>query len=151
MFEYQHTQAGTFLRSIFAGCALVSAAVTLPLSQVDPAYAFIPALVAIVLAICLVLFHSLTVTISRDEIMLRYGIGLIHKRFATADLANATAVQNRWNYGWGIRLTPHGWLFNVSGFDAVEIQLKSGAKYRIGTDEPDKLLGAVHSAINSSH
>jgi len=55
-------------------------------------------------------------------------------------------VHNHWYYGRGIKLTPHGWLFNVSGFDAVEIQLKNGRKYRIGTDEPDALLAAIESA-----
>jgi hypothetical protein len=31
------------------------------------------------------------------------------------------------------------WIYNVSGFDAVEIKLKNGKVYRIGTDEPKKL------------
>ncbi len=32
-------------------------------------------------------------------------------------------------------------------YDAVEIQLKNGRRYRIGTDEPAELLGAVESVI----
>ncbi len=46
-----------------------------------------------------------------------------------------------WYYGWGIRgwLWPKMWIYNVSGFDAVEIKLKNGKMYRIGTDEPKKL------------
>jgi hypothetical protein len=35
----------------------------------------------------------------------------------------------------------------VSGFDAIEIQLKNERKYRIGTDQPKKLLAAVESAL----
>jgi hypothetical protein len=31
------------------------------------------------------------------------------------------------------------WIYNVSGFDAVEIKLKNDKIYRIGTDEPKKL------------
>ena len=60
-----------------------------------------------------------------------------------SDIRDAKAVKNRWYYGWGIRLSPHGWLFNVSGFDAVELEMANGVKYRIGTDEPDKLLAAI--------
>ena len=53
--------------------------------------------------------------------------------------------KNRWYNGWGIRLIPRGWIFNVSGFDAVEIQMKNGRRYRIGTDEPEALLAAIQS------
>jgi len=41
-----------------------------------------------------------------------------------------------WLVGWGIRWTGSGWLFNVSGLDAVELSLKSGRRFRIGTDDP---------------
>jgi hypothetical protein len=34
---------------------------------------------------------------------------------------------------------PKMWIYNVSGFDAVEIKMKDGKTYRIGTDEPEKL------------
>jgi hypothetical protein len=35
------------------------------------------------------------------------------------------------------------WIYNVSGFDAVEITMKNGKIYRIGTDEPLKLEQAI--------
>ncbi len=38
------------------------------------------------------------------------------------------------------------WLFNVSGRDAVELKMKSGRTYRIGTDRPDALEAAVRAA-----
>lgn len=50
-------------------------------------------------------------------------------------------------YGWGIHLTPHGWLYNVSGSDAVEIRMKTGKKYRIGTDVPEELERAISRSI----
>jgi hypothetical protein len=39
----------------------------------------------------------------------------------------------------------------VSGFDAIEIQLKNERKYRIGTNQPKELLAAVESALASSN
>ncbi len=56
-------------------------------------------------------------------------------------------MSNRWYYGWGIRLTPHGRLYNLSGLEAVEVQLNTGKKFRIGTDEPDALVRALRAAI----
>ena len=149
MIFYQHTQAGTLLRSIFGGCIVLSAAIALVLARVEPAAAFIPILAATILAIALLLFHSLTVKVSHAEIALSFGIGMIRKRFATADVAGAAAVRNRWYYGWGVRLTPHGWLFNVSGLDAVELELENGRTYRIGTDQPVELLHAIESVTGS--
>ncbi|MDY7014940.1 MAG: hypothetical protein SVX43_15355 [Cyanobacteriota bacterium] len=62
----------------------------------------------------------------------------------------AVAVKNPWYYGWGIRLTPRGWLFNVSGLDAVEISLNSGRHFRIGTDRPRELERAIRRAAHLS-
>jgi len=39
------------------------------------------------------------------------------------------------------------WIYNVSGFDAVEIKLKNGKTYRIGTDESQKLEQAILRSI----
>ena len=59
----------------------------------------------------------------------------------------AQPVTNKWYYGWGIKRTPHGWLFNVSGLQAVEITLRSAKKYRIGTDEPERLADAIRANL----
>jgi len=64
-----------------------------------------------------------------------------------SQVQNAAVVRNKWYYGWGIRLTPGGWLWNVSGLDAVELTFKNGKKFRIGTDEPDRLLQALPVGI----
>lgn len=104
----------------------------------------------VVLAILLVLFHSLTVRVSNKTIHLSFGVGLIRKSFSIEDINEASAVSNRWYHGWGIKKISGGWLYNVSGFDAVEIKLKNGRRNRIGTDEPKKLLAAISSAMDSS-
>ena len=98
-----------------------------------------------IILIWAILLDSLTVRISNNFIEIRFGIGIIRKQFAIAKIQSATIVRNKWYYGWGIRLTPHGWLYNVAGLDAVEIRLNNGKQYRIGTDEPKEL----HKAINS--
>ncbi len=145
MVHYEHTQPGTLMRNLLGLNVAVAAVVALLLASADPSFTVIPLTVAAILVAVFVLFHSLTVEVSGDWITLRFGIGLIRKRFAVADVQGATAVRNRWYYGWGIRITPHGWLFNVSGYDAVELELKNGRKVRIGTDEPAKLLAAIES------
>jgi len=92
----------------------------------------------------------LTVRISRSDIAISFGVGLIRKRFSIGDIRSVRIARNRWYNGWGIRKIRGGWLYNVSGFDAIEIQLKNERKYRIGTDQPKKLFAAVESALAGS-
>ena len=107
-------------------------------------------MLALILGIVVVLFHSLTVRISRSDIAISFGVGLIRKRFPIGDIRSVRIARNRWYNGWGIRKIRGGWLYNVSGFDAIEIQLKNERKYRIGTDQPKKLFAAVESALAGS-
>ena len=92
-------------------------------------------------------FGWLTVSLSDQAIHVRFGVGLIRRRIPIADVQSVQAVRNAWYYGWGIRLTPHGWLWNVAGLDAVELELKGGRRFRIGTDEPGALEAAIRRAL----
>lgn len=147
MASYEHTQAGTFVRVtmtvVFVGMLALAGA----LGMRDPALIWVFLAMAAVMVVVLFLFHSLTVEIADGEVRLRFGVGLIRKRIPVKEIAAAEVVRNRWWYGWGIKLTPHGWLFNVSGYDAVQVTLRDGRKYRIGTDEPRKLHRAVEDAM----
>ena len=104
--------------------------------------------VFVMLAVCLVLFAALTVKVDSRDVSLRFGIGVIRKKFPVIGIETAGIVRNPWYYGWGIRKTPDGWLYNVSGLLAVELRMKSGGKYRIGTDDPLGLLNAIEAVIS---
>jgi uncharacterized membrane protein YeaQ/YmgE (transglycosylase-associated protein family) len=152
MYDYEHSQPGTLIRvllGIFGVAFCTPAAVNLA-SGVETETAIVFIVVAVMCASIVALFHSLTVRVSRNDISLSFGIGLIRKRFLIDEIKSATIVRNRWYNGWGIRKIWGGWLYNVSGFDAVEIQLKNDRKYRIGTDQPCELLAAVESASGIS-
>ncbi len=103
--------------------------------------------VLIIIAVALVLFSTLTVVIWEDELEVRFGPGPIRKRFKLRDIESCRVVKNHWYYGWGIRLTPHGVLYNVSGFYAVELRLRTGKKFRIGTDVPQELDAAIRQVL----
>lgn len=142
---YRHTQIGTLLRWA-AGATIV---LLLAISTVISWHPLV-LLVAGLLAAALFLFHSLTVEVTQSLMVVRFGPGLIRRSFAVPSIRTAQAVRNHWYYGWGIRLTPHGWLFNVSGLDAVQIRLENGRQYRIGTDRPEELLAAIQEACRNA-
>lgn len=59
-----------------------------------------------------------------EFVRLRFDIGWIEKKINLADVNGQRIIRNKWYYGWGIRYTPHGVLYNVSGLETVEVQLK---------------------------
>jgi hypothetical protein len=102
-----------------------------------------------VLLLLVLLFSSaLTVSVSTELIECRFGPGLVRRRIHPGRVKAAQTVRNKWYYGWGIRLIPQGWLWNVAGLDAVEPTLIDGKRFRIGTDEPQTLLDAIYLVIN---
>ncbi len=110
--------------------------------------ALVPGLtLAAVVALFLASFGSLEVRVDEDAVRLRFGVGLIRRTIALDRIESTARVRNRWWYGWGIRLTPHGWLWNVAGLDAVELRLTDGKLFRIGTGDPEGLQGALEARL----
>jgi hypothetical protein len=138
---YHHTQVGTLLIVLLALPVLVILIIASTVGW-DP----VSIAVLVILVACLVMFGTLTVHIDDGVLTARFGPGLLRRSLKLRDIRSATAVRNRWFYGWGIRSIPRGWLFNVSGLDAVELQMTNGRVFRIGTDEPDALLAAIRQA-----
>ena len=136
MSNYIHTQPGTTMRLIIGVIALIDALVCgAILASGTPGAGIVTLSATSLLAIILLLFHSLTVSVDKNQVSLRFGIGLIRKSFPTAEIISTEPVRNHWFYGFGIRLTRTGWLYNVSGLDAVQITLQNGKQARIGTDD----------------
>ena len=150
--SYEHTQPGTLLRYVFSAAILILGGGFLAVGTAteDQSALSVSALSVMILLIVLVLFHSLTVKVTQEHVRLSFGIGLIKKRFAVADIQRCNVVQNRWFYGWGIRLTPRGWLYNASGWDAVELEFQNGRKTRVGTDDAHGLQAAIQSMITAA-
>jgi len=100
------------------------------------------------LVLSAVLFASMTVEISDGELRFHFGPGFWRKRYPLAEIVAAEVTKSSWWEGWGIRITPRGMLYNVSGTDAVEIKLRSGHSFRIGTNDAEKLAEALRNAIS---
>ncbi|GMU25603.1 PH domain-containing protein [Patescibacteria group bacterium] len=154
MTGYKHTQIGylmlviTLAVLVFFSWLQITARAEPP--SVDSGANF--AVTAIMASILFILasFVTLNVTIEERFLRIRFGWGIFRKKFPITEIATVRKVKNHWYYGWGIRLWfwPKMWIFNISGFDAVELTMKNGKIYRIGTDEPDileeSLLKFVH-------
>lgn len=131
MKTYQHTQRGKLI---------LVAMLIATLGTLAGGLAFRPILIVVpILVLCGWLFHSLTIEVSEGELRWCFGPGLIRKRVALDMIASVKPVRTNVLEGWGIHLSRYGWLYNVSGFDAVAIRMKNGQHFALGTDEPEKL------------
>jgi len=103
-----------------------------------------------VLAITLLLFATLTVTVTNQDVLASFGVGIIRKRVAIADVLSFMRVRNSWMDGWGIHGYPGGMLYNASGLSGVEFKLADGRYVCIGTGEPDALVAALQQATGKT-
>jgi hypothetical protein len=137
--RYEHTQIGhAIIWSVLAIILIASGGLI-----GSPVHREPPVIVSIILLVCLVLFYKLRITIEDETLCASFGPGIIRKRVGLAEIIACEPIRIRWWYGWGIHLTPYGWLFNVSGFDAVAITLRDGRKFAFGTDDPYGLADAI--------
>ena len=154
MTSYKHTQIGYLMLAVllivlvFFAWLQITARAEPP--SVDSGTNFAMTAVMILVVLIIASFGTLSVSIDENYLRLKFGYGIFRKKFSASEIASATQIKNHWYYGWGIRLWfwPRMWIFNVSGFDAVEIRMKNGKIYRIGTDEPEKLESAIKQAIS---
>ena len=100
------------------------------------------ALPVLVVTPIMVVFSRLTVTVTRAELHLAFGLGRPCRTFERARIASAEPHRIPWWYGFGIRRTPKGWMWNVRGLDTVLITHTDGA-FLVGTDEPERLAATL--------
>jgi len=152
MISYKHTQIGylmlfvlSFLVVFFVWLQITARAE--PSSYDSGANFAITAIMALIIFV-IASFVKLSVSIDANYLRIKFGYGVFRKKIAVSDIESTAQVKNHWYFGWGIRLWfwPKMWIFNISGFDAVELRMKNGMIYRIGTDEPVKLELAIRQA-----
>lgn len=98
--------------------------------------------------LCALTFYRIKITVSETYISFKMGIGLMQKRYKVANLKSSTPVSNSMLNGIGIRLLSNGWLYNVSGFQAVELQFThKNSVVRIGSDKAKEVSAAIEEVI----
>lgn len=148
--EYRHTQIGYLMIIVSLSVVLLYAFLYKTISaEANSAIIFVTIIMAFAVLI-LASFSTLQVTVDEQYMRIRFGYGLVRKEFAVGEIVSAESVKNHWYYGWGVRVWfwPYMQIYNVSGFDAVEIVMKDGKRYRIGTDTPQELENFLNDKIN---
>jgi hypothetical protein len=137
---YQHKQVSYPVVALTLALAAVYAAVAATSGRRQM---LIPAAVVILVAAA---FRTLAVRVDGGVLRFHFGPGVWRKQFPLAEIAAAERCDSRWWEGVGIRLTGRGVLYDVAVGPAVEVRMRSGKRFRVGTNEPDALLRALAQA-----
>lgn len=140
---YEHRQVGWLTVSALFAIAIlicVAAAISDP-SERTLSYSLVP-----ILMVVAALFSTLTVRVTDQRIMWFFGVPGIGRSVPLKQIASIRPIKTTIWEGWGIHLTWHGWVWNVAGFNAVQIILRSGTRFAVGTPEPQAVIDAVQSA-----
>lgn len=144
--RYRHRQWTWLVLAISTGVVLLVMTIALWDPPASPAeLRFVAGLLILILAPVNVIFSSLLVEVAGGRLRVVFGPGVRVKDVSLEEIASVEAVRTPWWYGYGIRFTPSGVLYNVAGPHAVEVRLRSGRAFRVGTDEPDRLLEALRA------
>lgn len=102
-------------------------------------------IVMILIVFIVASFISLQVSIDDKYLKIKFWYGIYKRSFLLEDIVSVEKVKNHWYCGWGIRICfwPKRIIYNIAWFDAVEIKMKNGKIYRIGTDESEKLANEI--------
>ena len=144
---YEHTQAGWPMRIAFAAASVMLIVLAaMPELSDDPAPPLVLIAAATFSAVIGWTWGALTVRIQDDQLQVRFGLGFPRKTLPLGEIAAVEVTRTTFLEGWGLRRTRRGWLYNVSGFDAVLLRLTSGRTLMVGTDEPRRLKTAIERA-----
>ena len=143
--NYKHTQIGYLIIIVFSIVMLLFL-LTILQTGLDGISLGVLAIVVLVG----VIFSTLSVIVTEDQVKLHFTFGLIRTSFPLMKIKAVSVVRNPWYYGWGIHLTMRGWVYNVSGFSAVELEWINGTHTRIGSDDAAELAEAIATALKAN-
>ncbi|MGH7328650.1 MAG: hypothetical protein ACREJX_09905 [Polyangiaceae bacterium] len=146
---YEHRQIGWVTIVVIVG-VIAALSVALAISERNGEQQRAFNVVIIVVAVIGAIFSSLTIRITDRSMAWWFGVPMIGRQIRLDEVESIGPTRTNIMEGWGIHLTWwHGWVWNVSGFNAVQIKLRSGMRFAVGTPEPQAVVEAVERASGS--
>jgi len=110
----------------------------------EPAPSTFFAVVCLLLILIVVDFASLTIRVEADGVHWSFGFGWPSGELRLDQIQTVAITRTNMLEGWGLHYTIwHGWLWNVWGFQAVQITYSGGRRVTLGTDDPQGLRDAI--------
>ncbi len=139
---YEHAQQANHVMTVFVVLVMLLMG-SIVIGTGDTGSLLMVIAFLVFLGVIMFAFNKLYVTVDSGEVSARFRWGWPERRYSLADVHRVDVVRNKWWYGFGVRITPHGWMYNVWGLDAVQLNFHDGQTFRIGSDEPARLATAL--------
>lgn len=143
---YEHVQRGWLIPLCLYGTA-VFAALSLNTARKDEDLPWVIWGLPVLLLVLGHYFSALRVRVDAREVRVAWSWDWPAVRHALDSIEGAEACKHGWWYGYGLRWTSRGWLWNAQGAAAVRLRLRGGKCFHIGTDDQAGLLAAVNAAL----
>ena len=143
---YDHTQsAPTYLLLLIIGIGTLAGAVFIHVNVAQAAMYCSGALM-LLLASC---FRDLTVSDEGTELLIAFGpLPLFKRRLQYSEFEKVEQARSTIMDGWGIHMSPSGgWVWNLWGYDCVDVWYREGRKIRIGTDDAVALATFLETKV----
>ena len=97
-------------------------------------------------------FRQLTCRDEGAHLRISFGpLPIFRRKLLYSRLEKVKQNRSRLLDGWGIHLCMRGgWVWNLWGFDCVDIDFTGGKKLRLGTDDPEGLAAFLNSRTPES-
>ncbi len=150
---YESVQkARTWMLILMVAFIFSSVAILYPVfmgeAPLEPQHIIAPSVVLL----AMLFFYQLRIQVYEDRIKLTYGVGL-NINIRMDKLLVAEPFKTPWYYGFGIRVTPQGMLYNIQGRTALVVYFERNGKQKkvmIGTDKPEELLKALQKQFKKN-
>jgi hypothetical protein len=143
--HYHHRQTNLATPLIFAAIAAVAIAGWMLFAPTKLPVAILIGPLAIA-AIAVAIFSTFTTTVTASQLIVAFGLGIMRRRVALADIVRAERTSVPWWYGIGVKFNPGFITYMVASGPAVAITQAKGMAVRIATDDADALLAALAQA-----
>ncbi len=107
----------------------------------------VPFVVSLILTLVMLIFFKMCITVNAKGVSWQFNFKFLKKSIDRKDIVKTEIITCPWYWGVGIRLTPHGVMYNVSGSKAIKICKADGTSVLIGTDQPVKLKQSIEQII----
>jgi hypothetical protein len=144
---YEHTQHG-WMHYLLLGVAagILAAGLVCPPNPVTDIVLPVSAAVLVFCAFC---FRTLTVRDAEDHLTVVFGpLPFFRKEIPYQIVTGVATDRTDWLDGWGVHYIPRrGWVWNLSGFTCVRLELGEGKALRIGTDDAENLAAFLKTKL----
>ncbi|HUG93668.1 MAG TPA: hypothetical protein VML55_22705 [Planctomycetaceae bacterium] len=144
--RYDHTQRAPFYLILVApAVGMLAGAWFIPNPTAQIIFLGGAGLVILCAASC----RQLTVRDEGDELLIQFGpLPLFRRRSPYAEIERVQSSRSTLRDGWGIHWSrTGGWIWNLWGFDCVDVCLSHGRTLRIGTDDPAGLASFLNEQV----